>query len=268
MPTSDHSSNPTGPDAPSTSDATSRMGRIVGEDGLARLRDTSVLVLGLGGVGSNCAEALARGGVGRLVLLDRDVVEPSNINRQAIAFHSTIGQRKVDVMRKMVLDINPHAQVETIHGFVREQDLPDLFAQHVLGPDCKPRVDWVVDAIDTISVKLAIAQTAQLQQWDRYGVKLLAAMGGGNKLHPEALAFADLYDTVNCRLCRIMRKEGRKRGIESLRVLYSSEEAQPATSTDGAARSERSGLGTMSYFPPIMGQMLAAEVIRATLGLG
>ena len=248
--------------------ATSRMERIVGEEGLELLARTRVMVLGLGGLGSNCVEALARGGIGSFVLLDRDIVEESNINRQAIAFHSTIGQRKVDVMERMVRDINPAARIEAIYDFIREQDLPELFEQYVLGSDGQPRVDWVIDAIDTISTKLAIAQAAQRQCWDERGVRLLAAMGGGNKLHPEFLGFADLYDTVNCRLCRIMRKEGRKRGIESLRVLYSSEEAQPATSIDGAPRSERSGLGTMSYFPPIMGQMLAAEVIRQTLDLG
>ena len=247
--------------------ATSRIERMVGPSGLERLAATRVMVLGLGGVGSNCVEALARGGIGHFVLLDRDVVEVSNINRQAIAFHSTLGQRKVDVTTRMIADINPSAQVTTIFDFIREADLPDLFAHYVLGSDGQARVDWVIDAIDTISTKLAIAQLAQEQDWQGHGIKLLASMGGGNKLHPEYLRFADIYDTVNCRMSRIMRKEARKRGIQSLRVLYSCEQAAPATSVEGAARNERSGLGTMSYFPPIMGQMLASEVIRHTLEL-
>ncbi len=242
-------------------DATSRMQRIVGPEGMQRLSDTGVMVLGLGGVGSNCVEALARAGVGRFVLVDRDVVEESNINRQAIAFYSTIGQRKVDVMARMVADINPAAQVDVVHALVLEENLDELLAVHARN------VQWIVDAIDTISVKLAIAKTVQDGGWAQRGVKLVSAMGGGNKLHPEHLRFADVYDTQNCRLCRIMRKEGRKRGIDRLLVLYSDEEAAPATSTDGAPRSERSGLGTMSYFPPIMGQMLASCIVRDALGI-
>ena len=237
------------------------MERLVGADGIRRLASTGVMVLGLGGVGSNCVEALARAGVGRFVLVDRDVVEESNINRQAIAFYSTIGQRKVDVMKRMVADINPSAQVDVVHALVLEENLDELLEAHA------HTVDWIVDAVDTISVKLAIAKTVQEGGWAQRGVKLVSAMGGGNKLHPEHLRFADVYDTQNCRLCRIMRKEGRKRGIESLLVLYSDEEAAPATSTDGSARSERSGLGTMSYFPPIMGQMLASYIVRDTVGI-
>lgn len=240
---------------------TERTQRLVGSEGIQRLSDVRVMVLGLGGVGSNCVEALARGGVGHFILVDRDVVDETNINRQAIAFQSTIGKRKVDVARAMVADINPSAQVEVLHDFVHESTLPALFDTYI------EHIDYLIDAIDTISSKLAIAQLAQERDIAASGVKLLSAMGGGMKLHPEYLRFADIYDTQNCRLCRVMRKECRKRGIRQLQVLYSCEHAQPATADPETERSERAGLGTMSYFPPIMGQMMASWVIRDALGI-
>ena len=236
--------------------ATSKLELIMGRDGLARLADSTVMVLGVGGVGSNCVEALARGGVGRLIVVDHDVVQASNINRQAIAFRSTIGRKKVDVARAMIADINPEAQVEALDRFVLAEDVPEFLDAYA------DRVDYVVDAIDTISAKLAVAQYA-----DAHGVRLVSSMGAANKLRPEAFRFADVYDTVNCPLCRIMRKEGRKRGIRRLRVLYSCEQPVPVPVREGAARRERSNLGTASYVPPIMGQMIAGEVLRELAGV-
>lgn len=235
--------------------ATSRLERIMGREGLERLAASSVMVLGLGGVGSNCVEALARGGVGKLVLVDRDEVEISNINRQAIAFYSTIGRRKVDVMRTMIADINPDAVVVTRDMLVLPENLESLF-------DEVGDVDVVIDAIDTISTKLAIAQLAQVR-----GFNLVSSMGGANKLSPESLRFADIYDTVNCPMCRIMRKEARKRGIDHLRVLYSCEHPVEVPSVEGAPRSERTNLGTASFMPPIMGQMIAGEVLCQLAGI-
>lgn len=229
---------------------------LVGEEGIERLANATVMVLGVGGVGSNCVEALARGGVGNLILVDHDIVQASNINRQAIAFYSTIGQRKVDVARAMVADINPQARVAVRDQFVLAENLDELL------DDTLGQVDYVVDAIDTISTKLSLAQAAQ----DR-GFYLISSMGAANKLHPENLRFADIHQTVNCPLCRIMRKEARLRGIKHLRVLYSCEQAVKVASIPGAARHERSNLGTMSYFPPIMGQMIAGEIIREITGL-
>ena len=253
---------------------TSKLEVIIGDEGVERLAGATVMVLGLGGVGSSCVEALARGGVGNLVLLDRDIVEPSNINRQAIAFHSTVGRRKVDVMREMVADINPSARVETHHGFLRSEDIAAFFEPWRIMPDGGAaaadgaagtggwRLDWVVDAIDTVSAKLELARYAC-----ETGLPLVSSMGGGNKLHPECFRFADLYETVNCPLCRIMRKEGRKRGITHLQVLYSSEQPAATSTAEGATRRDRSDLGTMSYIPPIMGQMIAGWVIRQIVGL-
>lgn len=236
--------------------ATSKLELIMGRDGLARLAESTVMVLGVGGVGSNCVEALARGGVGRLIVVDHDVVQASNINRQAIAFRSTIGRKKVDVARGMIADINPDAQVEALDEFVLAENVPGFLGAYA------HRVDYVVDAIDTISAKLAVAQYA-----DAHGVRLVSSMGAANKLRPDCFRFADVFDTVNCPLCRIMRKEARKRGIRQLRVLYSCEQPVAVPVREGAERRERSNLGTASFVPPIMGQMIAGEVLCTLAGV-
>ena len=227
--------------AVSREDAFSRLRLVWGEEGLRRVREATVAVFGVGGVGSSCVEALARAGVGRLIVVDGDEVQVSNINRQAIAFHSTVGLRKVDVMSAMVADINPEARVVAVDAFV----LPDTL-DRAFGGVPLSEIDYVVDAIDTVSTKLALAQLAQ-----REGVSLVSSMGGANKIHPELFRFADLYETQGCPLCRAMRKNARSRGIESLQVLYSPE--QPVSAA---------GLGTVPYVPPIMGQMLAGYVLR------
>lgn len=235
-----------------------RLRLVLGEEGLTKLEAARVMVLGLGGVGSNCVEALARGGVGRLVLVDRDVVEASNINRQAVAYQSTIGQPKTEVMARIVADINPTCQVVTLHQFLSKADLvPTLSAL--------PRPDYVVDAIDTVSQKLLVAQWCQDQ-----GIPEIASMGGANRINPERLRISTIERTKSDPLCKVMRKECRKRGIRGLRVLYSSEVPLPVGPRDGAG-SGRPGkgvtLGTMSYMPPIMGQMIAGQVIRDLTGL-
>lgn len=235
--------------------ATDRLRLVIGDEGLTRLAAARVAVIGLGGVGSSCAEALARGGVGNLVLLDRDVVAPSNINRQALAFTSTIGRPKAEVMRAMVLDINPEADVTAVTAFLDKDALPRQMDE--LG-----HLDYVVDAIDTVGQKLRLAQWCQ-----ECGIPELSAMGGANKLDPCRLRFARIEDTVNCPLARVMRKECRRRGIRGLRVLFSDEEpVRMERISDEQWLREGSLLGTMSYLPPIMGQMLASRVIRDLLG--
>lgn len=227
-----------------------------GPQAVERLTQAKVVVLGLGGVGSNCTEALARGGIGSFVLLDHDVVSLSNINRQAIAFHSTLGQKKCQVMEAMVKDINPQSSVVALDRFLWAQDAATFLEEYALD------ADYVVDAIDSVSTKLALAEAA-----DKMGVRLISSMGGGNKLQPEYFKIADLYETVNDSLSRIMRKEGRKRGIRALKVLYSSEPSIKIQAEEGADRKARTHLGTASYIPPIMGQMIAGEVLR-TIALG
>ena len=232
-----------------------RLRLILGEEGLARLDGACVMVIVLGGVGSNCVEALARGGVGNLVLLDRDVVAPSNVNRQAVAYASTIGRPKADVARAMVLDINPEARVIAVQAF-----LPKDGIDQTLAP--LPRPDYVVDAIDTVAQKLQLAAWCQER-----GYREISAMGGGNKLDPTRLRFARIEETVNCPLARVMRKECRRRGIHDLQVLYSDEQpVRMEKISDEQWRESGSLLGTMSYFPPIMGQMIASRVIRDLLG--
>lgn len=232
--------------------AAERLVLIMGREGVNRVGASSVMVLGLGGVGSNCVTALARGGVGRLILVDHDVVQASNINRQAVAFHSTLGRKKTEVMADIVADINPDATVCTTDAFVQAQDVPSLINKYA------DKLDYVIDALDTISTKLALACYA-----DQTGIPLISSMGAGNKLYPECFHIADLYETRNCPLCRVMRREARKQGIGSLRVLYSSEHPVAVPVREGATRRERSNLGTASFVPPIMGQMIAGEVIRS-----
>ena len=236
-----------------------RLAPLFGTDGLAALERATVLVIGLGGVGSNCVEALARGGVGHLVLVARDVVEPSTINRQAIAFNSTLGQYKTDVMARMVRDINPDCQVDAIRAFVTRDNLPELLAPWI------GRLDYVVDAIDTMSQKADLARLAQDLGEEGLGFPLVSAMGGGNKLRPELLRFADINDTHTCPLCRDMRKLCRKRGIRHLEVLFSTE--VPTRRAEVDASGVRGPLGTASYMPPIMGQMIAGHVIDRIAGV-
>ena len=240
---------------------TTKLTVILGEDGVERLARARVAVFGCGGVGSNCIEALARGGIGTLAIVDKDVVAPSNINRQAIAYHSTVGQRKIDVTKAMIHDINPECRVVPRHSFVLAENIESLLDE--LESACGGPFDYIVDAIDTVSTKLAIAALAQER-----GFSLISSMGGANKLHPECLRIADVHKTVNDSLSRIMRKECRKRGIKHLKVLYSCEEPMHLKAREGAPRSERSDLGTASFMPPIMGQMIAGEVIRQVSGVG
>ena len=225
---------------------------IMGREALDKLADATVLVLGCGGVGSNCCEALARGGIGHFVILDKDIIAPSNINRQAIAFHSTIGKRKVDVMEAMIHDINPAATVIKRTEYLLSDNIDDFFAGVL--EQTGGKLDYVVDAIDTISAKLTIAKYAQ-----DHDIRLVSSMGGANKLHPECLRFADIFDTVRDPMSRIMRKECKKRGIKSLHVLFSCEESVKTQPRDPSNIHERTELGTASFMPPIMGQMIAGE---------
>ncbi len=241
--------------------ATDRLRLILGDEGLERLGQATVMVLGLGGVGSACAEALARGGVGHLVLVDRDVVMPSNINRQALAFQSTVGRPKAEVMRQMVADINPACDVTAVQAFIDKDRVAGQLG-------ALPHPDYVVDAIDTIAQKLAIAAWCQAT-----GLPIVSAMGGANKLDPTRLRFGRIEKTSIDPIARVMRKECRKRGIKGLMVLWSDEQPREALGKRdaiderGFVREGQSILGTMSYFPPIMGQMLASYVIRDLTGL-
>lgn len=226
---------------------------MIGEEGLAMLASSRVAVFGLGGVGSACAEALVRGGVGSFLFVDKDEVEPSNLNRQAIAFVSTIGRPKAEVMSAMAKDINPDANVDAVQEFVRSDNIDALLVPF-------PRPDYIVDAFDTLSVKAEIMQYAQ-----RHDIPLVSAMGGANKTDPTRLEFAKLSDTRVCPLCREMRKIARDRGIGDVTVLFSDEPPVKVPAKEDAERSQKTELGTMSYFPPTMGLMIAGYVIQQLL---
>ncbi len=234
--------------------AKSRLQRIIGTEGLEKLDAATVAVFGLGGVGSACAEALVRGGVGNLIVFDKDAVEPSNINRQVIAFMSTIGKRKVDVMEAIAKDINPAINIHTMDIFVNAQNIAQIMED-------VPRPDHIIDAIDTLTVKVALAKYAQ-----REGIPIVSAMGGANKMDPSQLQFSQLSKTHVCPLCREMRKIARDNGLQDLDVLFSPEQPVKVPVESRPDRRERTELGTMSYMPPIMGQMLAGFVIQKILG--
>ena len=188
----------------------SRTELLIGEEALGKLRRTTVLVLGVGGVGSHCIEALARSGVGRLILVDNDKVSLTNINRQSIAYHSTVGRYKTEIMKERIHDICPETEVLTYETFVLPENIEEIF---------KIRPDYIIDAIDTVTAKLAVIEKAKKEE-----NPLISCMGTGNKLHPELFEIADISSTSVCPLCKVMRKELKARGIHGVKVLYSKEQ--------------------------------------------
>lgn len=230
----------------------SRTEMLIGREKMERLRQAQVMVLGVGGVGSHCIEALARGGIGKLILVDSDQVALSNINRQSVAFHSTIGRYKTEVMEERIRDICPDTQVRRREVFVLPENIDSLFEQ-------KP--DYIVDAIDTVSAKLAVAQKAR-----EYGIPLISSMGTGNKLHAELFEIADISETSVCPLCRVMRRELKALGIQRLKVLYSKEKPLRPAPVEGGTEPQETGRrqtpGSISFVPPVAGLLIAGEVIR------
>lgn len=228
----------------------SRTELLIGAEGINRLKDASVMVFGVGGVGSHCIEALARSGVGNLVLVDNDTVSLTNINRQSIAYHSTIGKYKTKVMEERIYDINPAIRVKTYETFVLPDNLQSLFEE-------KP--DYIIDAIDTVTAKLALAKLAR-----ELDIPLISSMGTGNKLHPELFEIEDISKTSVCPLCKVMRRELKNRGIYHLKVLYSKEKPIDTSKRDtGEEKGARRSLpGSISFVPPVAGLLIAGEVIR------
>lgn len=234
---------------------------LLGPDSTARLAGFSVAVFGLGGVGSFAAEALARAGIGRLVLVDHDVVSPTNLNRQLVALHSTLGRAKVDVMRERILDINPGATVDAFPVF--------------FGPDSADAVSfsslsYVADCVDTVSAKLLIIERARAA-----GVPVLSSMGTGNKLDASRFSIGSIEDTERCPLARVMRRELRKRGISGVKVLFS-RESPVARERDAALPADGTGIGgrkapppgSVSFVPSVAGLLIAGEIIRDLLMIG
>ncbi len=233
-----------------------RTAQLLGTEGFERLQHASVAVFGLGGVGSHCAEALARSGVGTLFLIDSDCVAPSNINRQSIALVSTIGRKKTEVLREKIADINPECRVFVSDSFVLPENLDAVFAD---GPE---RLDYIIDAIDTVSAKLALVEYAKAHE-----IPILCSMGTGNKLHPELFKIADIAKTSVCPLCRVMRRELKKRDIAKLKVLYSEEVPRVPQGEGEEKSSGRPAPASIAFVPPVAGLMIAGEVIREISGV-
>lgn len=222
---------------------------ILGDEAVERLRRSHVAVFGLGGVGSYAAEALARGGVGELTLVDQDTVSPSNINRQLYALHSTVGQKKAEVAAARCRDINPSIKVHAICATYDAAHRENFWGSPY---------DFVVDAIDLVSCKLDLIQQAQQRR-----IPIISAMGTGNKLDPTRLEITDLSKTVGCPLARVMRKELKARGIVHLPVVFSSEEAAPARQLEKPSPGRRSVPASVPWVPSCAGLMLGGYVVQA-----
>ena len=226
----------------------SRTERLLGSDALRKLQGSTAAVFGLGGVGGSCAEALGRAGIGRMLLIDHDIVQPSNLNRQVLALHSTLGKRKAEVMAERLLDINPSLQIEVFPVFYSSQ------TAHLVPLEA---CDVVIDCVDTLEAKLLLAARSEEK-----GFLLLSAMGAGNRQDPLRFQFADIYDTSVCPLARRMRKACRERGISRLRVLYSTEEPLSLKTNQGTVRPSP---GSLPFVPPVAGMALAGEAVRLLL---
>ena len=233
----------------------SRTELLIEKEGLERLRNATVMVLGVGGVGSHCIEALARSGVGTLILVDNDKVSLTNINRQSIAYLSTVGEYKTKLMKTRIEDINSEAKVYTHETFVLPENLSEIFDR---------KVDYIVDAIDTVTAKLALVEYAK-----EHEIPIISCMGTGNKLHPEMFEIADIAKTSVCPLCKVMRRELKNRGIHHLKVLYSKEKpvdiAEKETGEEKGKR--RANPGSISFVPPVAGLLIAGQVIREIAGV-
>ena len=226
---------------------------------MERLQHARVAVFGIGGVGGHTVEALARSGVGTLDLIDNDTVAVTNLNRQIIATHKTIGQYKVDVAKERVLEINPEMTVNTYRCFY----LPETAQQFDF-----TQYDYVVDAIDTVAGKLQLVEQANIA-----GVPIISSMGAGNKLDPTAFRVADIYKTNVCPLAKVMRRELKKRGIKKLKVVYSEEQPIEPKSDLGEKEREESGIkkrqipGSNAFVPSVVGLIIAGEVIKDLAGV-
>ena len=216
-----------------------RLKLLIGEEKFSKLTSATVAIFGVGGVGSFTVEALARSGVGHLVLIDKDNIDETNINRQIHALTSTVGKSKVEVMRKRILDINPAAKVDTIQKiFLPGEHVEDFFI-------C--RYDYAVDAIDTLTAKIFL-----VEECGRRGIKIISSMGAGNKLDATRFKVADIFQTSTDPVAKIMRKKLKERGIKNLKVVWSDEPPLPV----------KDFIGSTAFVPSVAGLILAGEVVK------
>lgn len=220
-------------------DIFSRTERLIGEDALRKLQNSNIIIFGLGGVGSYTAEALARSGIGKMTVVDKDTVDITNINRQLYALRSTVGKPKAEVAKARILDINPECEITAIQKMYLPENSEDFNLS---------QYDYIIDAIDNVTAKIDLAVKAE-----QLGIPIISSMGTGNKLDPAAFKVSDIYKTSVCPLCRVMRTQLKKRGVKKLKVVYSEEMPK----TDG----ERTP-ASISFVPPAAGLIIAGEVIR------
>ena len=230
---------------------TSRTARLIGETGVARLAASTVLILGLGGVGGYVLEGLARAGVGRFVLADCDVFSESNLNRQILATRKTVGHKKTEVAKERVRAINPEAEVLTYDAFLDPDTIPELFSLS--------EVSFCVDAVDNVTAKIAAISEAT-----RLGIPVVTCMGTGNHLDPSRFVLGDIEKSSVCPLARVVRNELRRRGIRGVTALWSTEPPRKENSADG----KRLPPASISYVPSVAGLTIAGYVIRSLAGIG
>ena len=221
-----------------------RTANLIGLENILKLADKNVMVLGIGGVGGFVCEALSRVGIGHFVLVDNDVVSITNINRQIIALHSSVGRNKTEVMKERILDINPNAKVECLNVFITKENASEFDFN----------VDFVVDAIDNVTAKIELAKLSE-----SVGFNLISCMGTGNKLEPERFEICDISKTSVCPLAKVMRKRLKEEGVKKLTVLYSKEEPKNVGENGRLPAS-------ISFTPSIAGLRIAEYVIKQLIG--
>ena len=226
---------------------------LVGEEGINKLHNSKVIVFGIGGVGSFVVEALTRAGVGNLILVDNDTICISNLNRQIHATQATVGMIKVEAMKERVISINPKCNVEAKQVFITADNISEIIPSDV---------DYVVDAIDTVTSKLALAEYCY-----KNNINIISSMGTGNKMDPTQFRVSDVFKTKVCPLAKVMRHELRKRGVKKFKVVYSEE--MPMTPDKGRAvpSAKRQTPGSISFVPPVAGMIIGGEVIKDLTGI-
>ena len=231
----------------------SRTRLLLQDRNLDRLQAAHILLVGLGGVGGYAAELLCRAGIGKMTIVDGDTVDPSNINRQIIALHSTVGQPKAELFRQRLLDINPHCQVTAINQYLRDDPLIQLLEAE--------KYSCVIDCIDTLSPKVFL-----LYHSTRLSLPVVSSMGSGGKLNPSLVQSADISKSHSCPLAAMVRKRLRRLGVsKGIRVVFSPEPVPDHAIQEEISTNHRSTLGTISYMPPLFGCHIAAETIKILL---
>lgn len=229
---------------------------LLGKEQLLKLKNSNILIAGLGGVGAYAAEQLCRSGIGELTIIDADIVEVTNKNRQLIALDSTMGMSKANVMSARLKDINPDININLINEYVRDTRIPELLKAH--------KYDYVVDAIDTLSPKIFLIYNSV-----QNNLPIVSSMGSGGKLDPSQILVSDISKSYNCPLARVLRKRLHRMGVyKGVKVVFSSEKIDPSAVILVESENKKSNVGTISYIPAIFGCTMASVVIRDLLNKG